>query len=586
MTESVRSAYQTPITIKEVVEKIHSKKYLLPAIQRTFVWNPRQIIRLFDSLMRKYTIGSFLFWRVEKERVSDFQFYEFIREYHERDNKHNPKANVLGEEGVTSILDGQQRLTSFYIGLKGTYAYKLPRKRWDNDRAFPKRKLHINLLAESDDFDLKYDFQFLTDRQATRQDSETYWFDVGKILEFEGLRDIHKFYVNSGLAQKENERSIFASDALFGLFEAIQTDSVINYYLETSQELDKVLNIFIRVNSGGTQLSYSDLLLSIATAQWKTKDARDEITRFVDELNGIGDGFDFNKDFVLKSCLILSGIRDIAFKVDNFTKANMSIIEKKWEGIQEALHMAVELVSTFGYDYNTLTSANAIIPIAYYILQKGNPRKFSLSSAYLEDRRYLSKWLRTALLKRSFSGQPDNVLRPIRRIIGENPDTFPINEIVERFRGTAKSFIFSDDDIDNLLFSQYGKGHTFSVLAMLYPSLNFRDRFHIDHIFPRSFFRKRNLRKKGIPESKWEFYMDHCNFLSNLQLMEGIRNEEKSNTGFEDWLNEEYTDEMERKEYMKKNFIPTNIDLSFDNLEEFFIKRGRILVKELRDKLM
>ena len=83
-------------------------------------------------------------------------------------------------------------------------------------------------------------------------------------------------------------------------FNVVHQKGTISYYLEEDEELDKVLQIFIRINSGGTKLSYSDLLLSIATAQWKEKDAREVIHEFVDEINAIGDGFDFNKDFVLK----------------------------------------------------------------------------------------------------------------------------------------------------------------------------------------------------------------------------------------------------------------------------------------------
>jgi uncharacterized protein with ParB-like and HNH nuclease domain len=59
-------AFQTPLTISEVVNDIHSKKYLLPSIQREFVWSPEQIKMLFDSLMRKYPINSFLFWESSK----------------------------------------------------------------------------------------------------------------------------------------------------------------------------------------------------------------------------------------------------------------------------------------------------------------------------------------------------------------------------------------------------------------------------------------------------------------------------------------------------------------------------------------
>ena len=90
-------AYETPITIKKAVDNIKRKKYLLPSIQRECVWDSWQIERLFDSLMRDYPISTFLFWKVSKERTKDFQFYEFIRKYHEKKKRHNEKADLLGE---------------------------------------------------------------------------------------------------------------------------------------------------------------------------------------------------------------------------------------------------------------------------------------------------------------------------------------------------------------------------------------------------------------------------------------------------------------------------------------------------------
>ena len=71
-------AFQTAITIKEAIDHIHNNRYLLPAIQREFVWWPHQMERLFDSLMRGYPIGSFLFWRVDPETAKNYSFYQFI----------------------------------------------------------------------------------------------------------------------------------------------------------------------------------------------------------------------------------------------------------------------------------------------------------------------------------------------------------------------------------------------------------------------------------------------------------------------------------------------------------------------------
>lgn len=577
-------AFVEPITVREAIDSIHKKNYLLPAIQREFVWGTDQIERLFDSLMRDYPINSFLFWEVEKKKISNYQFYEFVREYHERDNTHNPKANLSGESGITAILDGQQRLTSLYIGLKGTYAYKLPRKRWDNDSAFPKRKLCLNLLAPSDNGDLVFDFKFLTKKEHQQSDDSHYWFVVGDILNLEKPADINKYLIKNGLLRLDEDKSEFANEALYKLWEIIHKNRAINFFLERDESLDKVLNIFIRVNSGGTQLSYSDLLLSIATAQWEEKDAREEITSFVDEINALGDGFNANKDFVLKNCLVLGGFKDIAFKVDNFNRENMLSIEKKWDEISKAIKSSFILLSSLGYHRDTLTSNNALIPIATYLYKIGSPDNFTESSKYREERKKIFKWLVMVLLKRTFSGQPDNVLRPIRDIINNSDDAFPFEAIINKLKGSAKAISFDDDEIDNLLYYQYAQPYTYSVLAFIYPSLDFRNKFHQDHIFPKKLFTPKRLAKRGIPESDIEFYLDNYNYLANLQLLEGVPNQEKSSKDFDTWIKEKYPNNSERKSYMERHYIP-DVDLSLENFQEFIEEREKLITTAFKNLL-
>lgn len=577
-------AFVEPITIKEAIDSVHKKVYLLPAIQREFVWGTDQIERLFDSLMRDYPISSFLFWEVEKENIKNFQFYEFIREYHERDNTHNPKADISGENGITAILDGQQRLTSLYIGLKGTYSYKLPRKRWDNDTAFPKRKLCLNLLSRSEDADFVYDFKFLTKNEHQQSDDDHFWFIVSDILDLEKPADINKYLIKNGLLKVEEDKAEFANEVLYKLWEVVHKNKSINFFLEKDGSLDKVLNIFIRVNSGGTQLSYSDLLLSIATAQWKEKDAREEITAFVDEINSIGDGFNINKDFVLKSCLVISGFRDIAFKVDNFNQENMLSIEKQWDDITKAIRSAIVLISSFGYHRETLTSNNALIPIAGYLYKIGSPENFFASAKYQHERQKIFNWLVMVLLKRTFSGQPDNVLRPIREAINASEDGFPLIDIINKLKGGAKAISFDDDEIDNLLYYQYAQAYTYSVLAYIYPSLDFRNKFHQDHIFPKKLFTRKRLEKRGIKPGDIEFYLDNYNYLANLQLLEGIPNQEKSGKEFDAWIKEKFPNEKDRKAYMEKHYIP-DVDLTLDNFRQFIEEREKMLVMEFKKLL-
>lgn len=581
-------SYQTALTIAEVVTDIHRKKYLLPAIQREFVWDTEQIERLFDSLMRDYPISSFLFWEVSKENVHEYEFYEFLRQYHERKQKHNPKASITGEEGISAVLDGQQRLTSLYIALKGTYAYKLPRKRWDNEQAYPERKLYLNILAPADHTDRAFDFRFLTKEESDIKDDTTFWFSVPEILNLKELEQINEFLISNEIFQNyTKEAASFANKAMSKLYKIIHVQQSISYYLEKSQELDKVLNIFIRINSGGTTLSYSDLLLSIATAQWEEKDAREEITQFVDEINNTGSGFNFNKDFVLKSALILSDLQDITFKVDNFNKTNMLLIESKWEEISNALRIAVNLVASFAYSRDTLTSNNAIIPIAYYILKNNLQDGYLSSSHTASDRKLIHKWLIRALVKRQFGGQGDSIQTQMRKVLSEDTSSsWPFEKIVNTFKGKVKSISFSEEDIDNLLSFKYGQSYTFSVLALLYPSLDFNNVFHLDHIHPRSYFTNSKLKKAGIDAELWGDYKDRVDRLANLQMLEARPNIEKSDRPFNQWIEETYSDKANKDAYLKKHHMDTTVPRSFEEFVKFFDARQNKIKEVLKTILM
>lgn len=583
-------AYELPLKIAEVVQKISNNKYVLPSIQREYVWDTEQIETLFDSLMQGYPIGTFLFWEVDKDNVSEFQFYEFLRNYHEKNSVHNKKIDLRGSEGVTAILDGQQRLTSIYIGLKGSYAYKLKHKQKTNENAYPTRKLYLNLLSEAKEGNKKYDFRFLVPNEI-KNDEMSYWFEVGKILDMNDISDKDDYLEDNvryreGFNNCTKEQSKFASRTLSRLYNIINEIGTISYYREQSKELDKVLNIFVRVNSGGTKLSYSDLLLSIASAQWESHDAREEITDFVDEINAIGNGFKINKDFVLKSMLVLADL-DIAFKVKNFNKENMMKIEKRWEEIKRAIRQTVCLVSSFGYCGETLSSNNALIPISFYLFTIGAPENFVDSSNFKNNRSKIKKWLISVLLKKQFSGQPDNVIRPIRDIIRKNGmSEFPIEDIIDRFKGTDKSIRFTEEDIDDYLLQlTYGKSETLSALMLLYPSLDFSNRFHMDHIYPKSKFNKEYLTTKGISIDKIDAYIKLVNDISNLQLLKATINEEKSNEDFDIWFDKENLSETDKINYRSTHYLP-DMEYTYLNFVDFIEKRKELIKSKLREKLL
>lgn len=185
-------SFETPITIREALNKIQSNKYLLPAIQREFVWKSEQIENLFDSLMNDYPIGSFLFWNVEKPR--DYRFYKFIQKYNQKYQNHNELINLADNQEIIAILDGQQRLTALCIGLLGTYTEKLPYYRWDSPLAFPEKNLCLNLF--DGDSEKKYEFKFCTDKEISQKNEKIYWFKINEILKIENPYEIYPVCAN------------------------------------------------------------------------------------------------------------------------------------------------------------------------------------------------------------------------------------------------------------------------------------------------------------------------------------------------------------------------------------------------------
>jgi hypothetical protein len=538
--------------------------------------------------MQDYPIGAFLFWEIEKSRLLDYDFYEFLRNYHEKNNTHNKKVDLKGSDGVTAVLDGQQRLTSLYIGLKGSYAYRLKYKQKKSENAYPVRYLYLNLIEDAQDETNKYDFRFLTDKEFSGMPAG-FWYKVGDIITMTQPGETSQYVLDNiafaGTYTKE--QTMHANNTLQKLYNVVHTDKTLSYYKEKVAELDKVLNIFIRVNSGGTVLTYSDLLLSIASAQWENHDAREEITEFVDDVNSIGGGFRINKDFVLKTALVLTDFPNIAFKVDNFNKPNMMKIETNWENIKRAIKLSVHLVSSFGYTGDTLSSNNALIPIAYYLLTIGMPDSFVESATTKENRAKIKKWLIMTLLKKAFSGQPDNVIRPIRDIIRENGNNeFPIAQIIDKFKGSNKSIQFAEDDIDEYLLKlKYGKNETLSTLMLLYPSLDFSNKFHEDHMYPKSKFRKSYLRKMGVPEDKLDTYIDSVNDISNLQLLAAQLNEEKLNTDFGVWFNKQQVTDSDKIQYRMIHYLP-EMEYTYPNFLLFIDKRKQMLRKKLIEILL
>lgn len=561
-----------PVRVSDIVRQVNRDIYL-PAIQREFVWGTERIERLFDSVMADFPIGSFLYWRLEQRNKDEWPVYEFIRDF-DGESPHNVAANMAGiTKDITLVLDGQQRITSLVIGLGGSYRYFY--YRWHNTRLF------LNLLKppianEENPEELTYGFSFREDDQARGPDPQL-WYPVRRILDFPDEAEDAKSDMKNHLADLSEEQRDNANRLIGRLHNRVHTTLVGNYYEEKSQDYDKVLQEFVRANSGGLPLEYSDLLLATATAKWKNLDARKEIHEFTDSINEIGGGYNFGKDFVLKACLYLTEPLPIQYKVKNFTQTNLQMIEANWQRIKDSVAVTVRLILRFGFNSKNVVAPLALLPIAFYLMKRGN-YSFDMSSAEDDATNQVAirKWFVLSTLKNAFGSSSDTTLTRLRELLLANPATgpFPAEQLYASLvieRGLA------DAEIDRLMESGYQGRYTNLVLSLLYPDRDWKNAvFHEDHIFPQAEFQVRALKKRGYDDAKVARYVSRYNRLGNLELLTEGENLSKNATPFESWI------KSRDEDFRRRHLIPALSNLGLDTFEEFVTAREGLIKSRLR----
>lgn len=241
-------------------------------------------------------------------------------------------------------------------------------------------------------------YQFEFHAKAPTNDENHFWFKVGDILELES--GVLNYVQEHGL--KKNELNLLEK-----LKDAFHTKQLISFFEEKEKNLNKVLNIFIRVNSGGVKLSYSDLLMSILTASFSS-DIREKMNELVDALKDKGFP-NVEQDQVLKTCLLLIG-SNTEFELKNFNKNNVKKIEENWEKITESIYDAAKLLETFGY-VKYLGSAYTLSTLAYFYFLKQKMDK--------NDEEQALKFVRNAQIMGYFGGSTDTKLSIIAHNIKE-----------------------------------------------------------------------------------------------------------------------------------------------------------------------
>lgn len=542
-------------TIRKIVGFLNNTDedggFWLPNIQRPFVWSEEQICRLFDSILREYPIGTLLVWKTR----SNIRRRKFIDNW--KDTLHLSDFYVPEDEKKKSlVLDGQQRLQSLFIGLYGSFNGK---------------ELYVDLLsgevAAPDD--VKYRFKFF-DAHTT-----TFPWVKFKSLVFTTKRkreiiDDLKAVAGRELTEEELNKlddHLDLIDRTFKMEEVVtyqELDSIDNPTLYTEED---VVEIFIRANSGGTKLGKSDLLFSLLNASWEIADEKME--DLLESLNS--HGFAFDRDFVLKTCLVLLG-QGAKYEVAKFRKAGVrESIEQNWDNIAKAIQDVLDFVrgKTFIQCDKALPSHLVLIPLIY--VRYHFPQEWKTA-------RNVDTYLLRCSLAGAFSGQSDSLLDALVKKLDEL-QTFDADEMFNVIRSQGRSLELSEER-----FWQMGYG---SDMIHLLFNLWYRDFNHtpayinnmpqVDHIFPQSALKKVKVENPITGRRDLMKYREkERNQLANCML---LSRQENGAGGKGDTLPEEWFADKDN-DYLDKHLIPT--DPSLWKIERFedFIEARKKLIKE------
>jgi hypothetical protein len=542
-------------TIMSYVRKIHEKELLLPAIQRDFVWDESHIYSLLDSIFRGYPFGTLLFWNT-KQRV---QYREFTLEWKE-DERYTYDIKSEGDK-ATLVLDGQQRMQSLYLALYGS---------------IDGRRLYYDLLSGDEPEDIsqaKYIFQFLNAHEAETENREkpgdVFWVQLKEIA------SLDKHGHMTAKAQQYLGRLELSADSKDGMrlsnnvstaYYALKSDQVLNFYtvdkefgedgMWTTQ--DEVLEIFVRVNSGGQVLTKSDLMFSLMQLNWEG--ASDSIADLVGRLNSKG-RFNFDKDFILKCALVCVG-EGAKYEVSKFR--NQSTIEKirtEFNKIDQALINVVDFMVTTArlMDERIFRrSYNALIPFVFHFYQqsdqdiRGEDQRILLNQAL-----YLS--LMTAVYSRLADTYIDQVVSNI--LIPEHEaeaGRFPM----ERYRRFVYEKRQKANFDDAILQSHLPLLMNILESGRILPEGQRARMPEYDHIFPKS-----KLPKHGYSE-------EQINHFANMRLISAKDNNWKRNQD-----PKPYFDQF--PEVMDYYLVPQGL-LDYEQYPEFLARRRELIWDKVR----
>lgn len=208
----------TPHPIETLLTWVKSGEIAIPEIQRPFVWEATKVRNLLDSLYQGYPVGYLIAWRNPSVRLKD----------------------GTASAGKRILIDGQQRVTALMAALLGREVLT---------KDYETVRIRIAFHPQEERFEVA--------NPAIRKDVA--WIeDVAEVFS----PTLGVFQLVNAYCQKNTG---VPQDMIFASIERLRT--IINNHvgvIELADDLDieTVTEIFIRVNSAGTELSQADFAMS------------------------------------------------------------------------------------------------------------------------------------------------------------------------------------------------------------------------------------------------------------------------------------------------------------------------------------
>lgn len=602
------ATYQ-PQTIRKTLEDIMSGKLIIPALQRNFVWPESKITDLFDSLVRGYPIGTFLFWDVNDKAFSGYSFNKILTTFKEsRNKKYRGEAADGNRTEYCAVLDGQQRITSLAIGILGKYIVHKKGYLWDSDSSFVEKYLCVNILHEPQDNDDKYEFKFMslseTDQIIPVENNDgdvpvveyKYWLRVSEIYSEQGVFN----EANGGLfgfcAKLEAldstvfslQKRMFINKLLMNVHSTLREKEVVSVYTTPNDlPLDKIVDIFVRVNSGGQKLDDADLILSIASGDNADESFYDKIANVIDDIqSATKKEFRCDKKFILSVALLFTGASTLSLKhSENYSRESVNKITDAWDTIIDKIKAALIFVEKLGFDVSKLSSS-VIIPIAYYFKLSDRSASYFDKVSSAKDRVYIRQWIFRTVINGVFDEGTGKTLIRMRTLIDEahkQEECFPLDKFYEK--AIKKPLLISNDQIEDILDWRWPDYRIVPLLMEISPSIPNGD-YSMDHMWPRVFLTTKKKLEAATPNlsnTEREQIRSRADFLPNIQLLTGNENSQKNKQFFESWITEYYSDSSKRMALFDRNIVPVIDDYSFEAFNNFFEKRSALLQQRIRD---